>query len=115
MTLNKCLYPQFNIHTKRQCCQRLCCKAPAEPKPEFSVLCLGYSEAGKSTLLSVLAGEPLEDLQPTIGFSIKAVLTSRVILNVKELGGSDRIRPYWDKYYGGHEAVVSQHVYTVTG
>ena len=71
------------------------------------MLCLGFSGAGKSTLLSVLAGEPTDDLQPTLGFAIKAVLTSRGILNVKELGGSDRIRPYWDKYYDGHEAVVS--------
>lgn len=91
-----------------QCCRRLCCKPAPEPKPEFSVLCLGFSGAGKSTLLSVLAGEPTDDLQPTMGFAIKAVLTSRGILNVKELGGSDRIRPYWDKYYDGHEAVVSR-------
>ena len=71
------------------------------------MLCLGFSGAGKSTLLSILAGEATDDLQPTMGFAVKAVLTSRGILNIKELGGSDRIRPYWDKYYGGHEAVVS--------
>lgn len=65
---------------------------------------------GKSTLLSTLAGEPSDNLQPTMGFAIKAVLMSRSILNIKELGGSDRIRPYWDKYYSGHEAVVSQSV-----
>lgn len=36
---------------------------------------------------------------PTNGFSIKAVQLDRVIFNVKELGGSDKFRPYWDKYY----------------
>ena len=51
----------------------------------------------------------MDDIQPTMGFSIKAVLTSRAILNIKELGGGARIRPYWDKYYSGHEAIVSQH------
>ena len=90
-------------------------KPPPEPKPEFSVLCIGLSRAGKSTLLSLLAGEPMEDdYQPTMGFSIKVVLTSRGILNIKELGGSDRIRPYWNKYYSGHEALVSLSVTKLT-
>ena len=100
---------QINFCFQFQCCQKCCCciKPPPEPKPEFSVLCLGLSGAGKSTLLSLLAGEPMDDVQPTMGFAIKAVLTNRSILNIKELGGSDRIRPYWSKYYSGHEAVVS--------
>lgn len=58
--------------------------------------------AGKSTILALAAGEDANNLEPTkgghknvskivllfcLGFNIKAIATSKVILNVKELGG----------------------------
>ena len=90
------------------------------------MLCIGLKGVGKSSLLACTAGENTQgsDVQPTngervttppsevslfrcAGFSIKALLLSRAVLNVKELGGGEKIRPYWNKYYSGHEAIVS--------
>ena len=41
--------------------------ADPPPKPLFDILILGLSGAGKSAILKVLLGEPLEDLEPTKG------------------------------------------------
>ncbi|XP_064609037.1 ADP-ribosylation factor-like protein 15 isoform X2 [Liolophura sinensis] len=87
-------------------CRRLCCKKPPPEKPEFSILCVGLSKSGKSSVLCVLSGEDVDAIEPTVGFSIKAVIMDNCILNVKELGGGDSVRPYWDRYFQGSQAVI---------
>ncbi len=72
------------------------------------LLCLGLEGGGKSTLLAELAGETASETQPTLGFSIKSVLTERAVLNVKELGGGAMIRQYWERYFSGHVGVVGE-------
>lgn len=68
---------------------------------------MGLSGSGKSTLLRLLAGEVVPDsVEPTMGFAIKAVLHREAIFHIKELGGADSIRQYWNRYYYGHEALV---------
>ncbi|XP_062603417.1 phosphorylated adapter RNA export protein-like [Saccostrea cucullata] len=86
--------------------RRMCGGDPPAVKPNFTVLCLGLSKTGKSTLLSVLSGESTENIEPTVGFSIKALIFSNCIVDVKELGGGDSVRPYWDKYFGGAEGII---------
>lgn len=83
-----------------------CFPQPLPYKPDFPVLCLGLSGAGKSTLLSILSGGDTIDIEPTIGFAIKAFLGTAYSFQIKELGGAERIRPYWNKYYSGHKALV---------
>ncbi len=99
----------------RRCCP-WCVTQPQAPKPEFSVLCLGLSGAGKSTLMTMLTGEADKEevseagapprAGPTMGFSITTFPGPTATLHIKELGGMDRIRPYWSKYYIGNEAIV---------
>lgn len=84
-----------------------CFQRPPPDKPEVSVLCLGMGGSGKSTLLALLAGETPHNIEPTMGFSIKAFNNSTASFHIKELGGADSIRPYWSKYYEGHDAIVS--------
>ena len=62
-------------------------RQPAAAKPEKHVVCLGLSESGKSTALALLAGEPIDKIEPTDGFHIKDILLKDCILNVKEIGG----------------------------
>ncbi len=93
-----CLFPP------QICCRA--CRPATQPKEELTLLCLGLEGAGKSTLLAELAGETVPEAEPTIGFSIKAVLMERVVLSVKELGGGPTIREYWERYFSGHDAVV---------
>ncbi|KAK3097809.1 hypothetical protein FSP39_013395 [Pinctada imbricata] len=86
--------------------RRLCGFSPPAEKPNLNVLCLGLTKSGKSTLLAVLSGEGLDEVQPTVGFSIKALMFDDCILDVKELGGGENVRPYWDRYFSGSQGVV---------
>nr|XP_020852642.1 ADP-ribosylation factor-like protein 15 isoform X2 [Phascolarctos cinereus] len=88
------------------CFRALCCKGPPPPRPEYDLVCIGLSGAGKTSLLSKLCGESPENVVSTTGFSIKAVPFQNAILNVKELGGADNIRKYWSRYYQGSQGVI---------
>ena len=47
------------------------------------------------------------------GFAIKTVnVKQHLLLNFQELGGSDQIRMYWDRYYTGKHLIVSLIIYT---
>ncbi len=41
-----------------------------------------------------------------IGFAIKSLGYEKIILVVKEIGGSVTQRKYWDRYYSGMSAVI---------
>ncbi|XP_076465321.1 ADP-ribosylation factor-like protein 15 [Babylonia areolata] len=86
--------------------RRLCCKGPNPTRPNFSILCIGLEGCGKSSILAVLSGDDLHKVEPTIGFSIKAVLFDDCILDVKELGGGEKVRPYWDRYYQVFQGII---------
>ncbi|XP_076857173.1 ADP-ribosylation factor-like protein 15a [Brachyhypopomus gauderio] len=88
------------------CLRTLCCKSSPTPRPEYDVVCIGLSGAGKTSLLSWLCSEGIDDIVPTTGFSIKAVSFPNAVLNVKELGGADNIKKYWSRYYQGSQGVV---------
>uniref|UniRef100_A0AAV2MPA8 ADP-ribosylation factor-like protein 15 n=1 Tax=Knipowitschia caucasica TaxID=637954 RepID=A0AAV2MPA8_KNICA len=88
------------------CFRALCCKGPPPPRPEYDVVCIGLTGAGKTSLLSRLCSESSDGLGPTTGFSIKAVPFPNAILNVKELGGAENIKKYWSRYYQGSQGVV---------
>uniref|UniRef100_A0A8C1LJR7 ADP-ribosylation factor-like protein 15 n=1 Tax=Cyprinus carpio TaxID=7962 RepID=A0A8C1LJR7_CYPCA len=88
------------------CLQKLCCMTPPPPRPEYDVVCIGLSGAGKTSLLSRLCNEISDGTVPTSGFSIKAVPFENAILNVKELGGAETIKKYWSRYYQGSQGVV---------
>lgn len=86
--------------------RRLCCKGPNPTRPNFSILCIGLEGCGKSSILAVLSGDDLHKVEPTVGFSIKAVLFEDCILDVKELGGGEKVRPYWDRYYQVFQGII---------
>ncbi|XP_028312695.1 ADP-ribosylation factor-like protein 15a isoform X1 [Gouania willdenowi] len=88
------------------CFRALCCKGPPPPRPEYDVVCIGLTGAGKTSLLSRLCSEGSDGIVPTTGFSIKAVPFTNAILNVKELGGADGIKKYWSRYYQGSQGVI---------
>ncbi|CAB1435563.1 unnamed protein product [Pleuronectes platessa] len=88
------------------CFRALCCKGPPPPRPEYDVVCIGLTGAGKTSLLSRLCSEGSDGIVPTTGFSIKAVPFPNAVLNVKELGGAEHIKKYWSRYYQGSQGVV---------
>lgn len=75
-------------------------------RPNFTVLCLGVGASGKSTLLAKVSGEATDEIEPTVGFSIKALMFDECFVDVKELGGGDNVRPYWDRYYTTAQGVI---------
>nr|XP_020852670.1 ADP-ribosylation factor-like protein 15 isoform X5 [Phascolarctos cinereus] len=114
-SLRRCFDPLRNRNTifkmgisasACDCFRALCCKGPPPPRPEYDLVCIGLSGAGKTSLLSKLCGESPENVVSTTGFSIKAVPFQNAILNVKELGGADNIRKYWSRYYQGSQGVI---------
>ncbi|XP_013418107.1 ADP-ribosylation factor-like protein 15 [Lingula anatina] len=98
-----CAFCRISIYTLFR---RLCCRSPPPPRPEISVVCIGLAKAGKSTLLALISGESTQDIQPTIGFSIKALQFKNCILNVKEIGGGEGVRPYWKHYFSGAKGII---------
>lgn len=48
----------------------------------------------------------MTDIEPTTGFMIKAVQFPKCILNIKEIGGGEKVRPFWKHYYKGAQAVI---------
>ncbi|KAI1905204.1 hypothetical protein AGOR_G00013720 [Albula goreensis] len=100
------LLQDLTVDRKAECFRALCCKGPPPPRPEYDVVCIGLTGAGKTSLLSRLCSEGTDNIVPTTGFSIKAVPFQNAILNVKELGGADTIKKYWSRYYQGSQGVI---------
>ncbi|KAK3601045.1 hypothetical protein CHS0354_029269 [Potamilus streckersoni] len=86
--------------------RRICCGGSPPVKPNYTVICIGLSKSGKSSILAKLSGESTDNIEPTIGFSIKALIFDNCFLDVKELGGGDNVRPYWDRYYLGTQGII---------
>ncbi|XP_053446580.1 ADP-ribosylation factor-like protein 3 [Nycticebus coucang] len=75
------------------------CKLKSAPDQEVRILLLGLDNAGKTTLLKQLASEDISHIIPTQGFNIKSVQSQGFKLNVWDIGGQRKIRPYWRNYF----------------
>lgn len=82
-------------------------KLRSSPDKELRLLLLGLDNAGKTTLLKQLASEDVSHVTPTAGFNIKSVLSSGFKLNVWDIGGQRKIRPYWRNYFENTDILVS--------
>ncbi|KAI4821214.1 hypothetical protein KUCAC02_029156, partial [Chaenocephalus aceratus] len=74
------------LYVKGECFRALCCKGPPPPRPEYDVVCIGLTGAGKTSLLSRLCSEGSDGIVPTTG--------------------ADNIKKYWSRYYQGSQGVV---------
>ncbi|XP_039635355.1 ADP-ribosylation factor-like protein 3 isoform X1 [Perca fluviatilis] len=89
------------------------------PEQEVRLLLLGLDNAGKTTLLKQLAAEDISHITPTqvqigthlvaeshTGFNIKSVQSSGFKLNVWDIGGQRKIRPYWRNYFEDTDVLI---------
>ncbi|XP_076019799.1 ADP-ribosylation factor-like protein 3 [Genypterus blacodes] len=76
------------------------------PEQEVRLLLLGLDNAGKTTLLKQLAAEDISHITPTHGFNIKSVQSSGFKLNVWDIGGQRKIRPYWRNYFENTDVLI---------
>lgn len=73
---------------------------------ELKVLLLGLDNAGKTTILKKLASEDITHITPTQGFNIKSVQSQGFRLNVWDIGGQRKIRPYWRNYFEDIDVLI---------
>ncbi|CZR68876.1 probable ADP-ribosylation factor 3 [Phialocephala subalpina] len=74
---------------------------------EMDITMIGLQNAGKTSLLRVLAGgEFTLDSIPTVGFNMKRVQKGHVTLKCWDLGGQPRFRSMWERYCRGVNAIV---------
>ncbi|XP_076056727.1 ADP-ribosylation factor-like protein 3 [Oratosquilla oratoria] len=81
-------------------------KLKATPDRELRILLLGLDNAGKTTLLKKLASEDITHITPTQGFNIKSVQSDGFKLNVWDIGGQRKIRPYWRNYFENTDVLI---------
>ncbi|KAG7297296.1 ADP-ribosylation factor protein 3 [Plutella xylostella] len=81
-------------------------KLRSNPDKELRLLLLGLDNAGKTTLLKQLASEDVTQVTPTAGFNIKSVLSNGFKLNVWDIGGQRKIRPYWRNYFENTDILI---------
>lgn len=81
-------------------------KLRSAPQEELRILLLGLDNAGKTTLLKVLAAEDISHITPTQGFNIKSVQSAGFKLNVWDIGGQRKIRPYWHNYFENTDVLI---------
>eukprot|EP01114_Cavostelium_apophysatum_P009985 TRINITY_DN2334_c0_g1_i2.p1 TRINITY_DN2334_c0_g1~~TRINITY_DN2334_c0_g1_i2.p1 ORF type:complete len:188 (-),score=29.54 TRINITY_DN2334_c0_g1_i2:37-600(-) len=67
---------------------------------------LGLDAAGKTTILYKLhLGETVHTI-PTIGFNVETVQFKKVLLNIWDIGGQEKIRPLWRHYFQNAGGVI---------
>jgi ADP-ribosylation factor-like protein 2 len=81
-----------------------------EKEGAVRVLVLGLDNAGKTTLVKRLAGEPIDTISPTFGFNIQTLLyqtkpqpqttttQESYQLHFWDIGGQKSLRSYWKNY-----------------
>uniref|UniRef100_A0A182J8P8 ADP-ribosylation factor-like protein 3 n=2 Tax=Anopheles atroparvus TaxID=41427 RepID=A0A182J8P8_ANOAO len=101
------LYPQSHITTASiMGLLSLLRKLRSAPEKELRILLLGLDNAGKTTLLKQLASEEVTQVTPTAGFNIKSVVSEGFKLNVWDIGGQSKIRPYWKNYFENTDVLI---------
>ncbi|KAI5694090.1 hypothetical protein M8J76_002593 [Diaphorina citri] len=81
-------------------------KLRSSPEKELRILILGLDNAGKTTILKTLASEDISHITPTQGFNIKSVQSEGFKLNVWDIGGQRKIRPYWRNYFDNTDILI---------
>lgn len=70
------------------------------------MLILGLDNAGKTTILRKFCGEPIDKIEPTLGFNIKTLDHKSYKLNVWDVGGQRTIRAYWRNYFESTDGLI---------
>ena len=86
--------------------ENICRKLKSSPDKELRILLLGLDNAGKTTILKSLASEDISTITPTQGFNIKSVQSEGFKLNVWDIGGQRKIRPYWRNYFDNTDILI---------
>ena len=75
------------------------------------MLILGLDNAGKTTVLKKFCGEPIDRIEPTLGFHIQTLEYSNddgsaYQLHLWDVGGQKSIRAYWRNYFEQTDGLI---------
>jgi ADP-ribosylation factor-like protein 13B len=70
------------------------------------LLLVGLDNAGKTVAAKGLAGESIDSVVPTVGFSVVNLSYLNYIVKVFDLGGGPNIRGIWHKYFVDTHGVI---------
>jgi ADP-ribosylation factor-like protein 2 len=77
-----------------------------EQEKEMRILILGLDNAGKTTIVKKLCGQPIDQIEPTLGFQIQTLEYNDFKLNIWDIGGQSSIRAYWRNYFEKTDGLV---------
>jgi len=77
-----------------------------EKEQEVRLLILGLDNAGKTSILKKFSGEPIDKIEPTLGFNIKTLQYKGFSLNFWDVGGQKSIRAYWRNYFERTDGII---------
>ncbi|KAL7716549.1 ADP-ribosylation factor 6-like [Entamoeba marina] len=70
------------------------------------VLMLGLDASGKTTICNKFAGKDDSLTIPTMGHHTETIKINKLKLTVWEVGGQEKIRQHWDRYFEGSSALI---------
>jgi len=72
----------------------------------FHCAMIGLDSAGKTTVLYRLKFNQYMNTAPTIGFNCEKVRFGGSSFTLWDVGGQDKLRPYWRHYFTGTQGIV---------
>jgi len=82
------------------------CFSSTKAENEITISFVGVDDAGKTTIVNRLAGQPINTVSPTCGLNSISITKGKFNINVLDLGGEIRIRDIWKNYYHESHAFV---------
>lgn len=67
---------------------------------------MGLDNAGKTTAVKELAGESVDEVVPTNGFSVFSMQRFKHKIRIYDLGGGPGIRGIWQRYFVDVHGVI---------
>ena len=95
-----------HLMVQKSCQQFFLRKLKSPKEKDMRILLLGLENAGKITILKSPASKYISTITPTQGFNIKSVQTSGFRLNVWDIGGQRKIRPYWSNHFDNSDVLI---------
>lgn len=86
----------------------LCVPSPSSllSRSSFPPSPSGLDNAGKTTILRRIHGDPIDEIAPTLGFNIKTLNHEGYSINVWDVGGQKSLRSFWRNYFESTDAVI---------
>ena len=75
-------------------------------KKEARIVMVGLDAAGKTTVLYKLKLNDVVTTIPTIGFNVEKVEYKNLKMTIWDIGGQDKLRPLWRRYYENADGII---------